>query len=452
MKKMTKVVKIRKGLDIKLKGKPEKTISKNLNIELFALKPPDFEGITPKLKVKIDSEVKAGTALFFNKYQADAMFTSPVSGKVVAINRGERRKLLEIVIKADESIQYEEFKQADPKQLSKEQIIENLLKSGTWPFIRQRPYSIIANPNVEPKAIYISAFDSAPLAPDYDFMLKDEQANLQMGIDALTKLTQGKVYLNLKANDSNSVFAKMKNVEKNYFSGPHPAGNVGIQIHHLNPINKGEVVWYLNPQDIVIIGRLFATGKFDARKTVALVGSEVKKPQYYETILGASIEKIVADNVTTNDNRYISGNVLTGTQIIKKGFISFFDSMISVIPEGKKAEFLGWGTPGFGKYSVSRTFFSWLTPNKEFALNTNMKGGLRSFVVTGEYDKVFPMDILPQHLLKAIIIEDIDQMEELGIYEVAEEDFALCEFVCTSKINVQEIVRNGLNLMYKEMN
>jgi Na+-transporting NADH:ubiquinone oxidoreductase subunit A len=258
--------------------------------------------------------------------------------------------------------------------------------------------------------------------------------------------------LNLKSENSESVFSKLKNVDINYFSGPHPAGNVGIQIHHLNPINKGEVVWYINPQELAMIGRLFANGKLDAKKTVALVGSEVKKPQYFETMLGASIDKIIANNISENENRIISGNVLTGSLISMKGFVGFYDSMISVIPEGNKAELLGWGMPGFGKFSVSRTFCSWMTPKRKYALNTNMKGGLRSFVVTGEYDKVFPMDILPQHLLKAIIIEDIDQMEELGIYEIAEEDFALCEFVCTSKINVQEIVRNGLNIMIKEMN
>lgn len=448
---MTKITKIKKGLDIKLKGKAEKIFTKAERSDTYAVKPPDFQGLTPKLQVKVDYEVKAGSPLFFDKYNPDILFTSPVSGKVVAINRGERRRILEVVVKADTEIKYETFMEADPLSLKREEIIKNLLKSGLWPLIRQRPYAIIANPKDEPKSIFISAFDTAPLAPDNDFVVKDREEVFQKGIDALSKLTLGKIHLNIDADyPAAKVFTQAKNVQINKFKGPHPAGNIGVQIHHIDPINKGDIVWYLYPQDVITIGLLFEKGIYDASKIVTLTGSEVKKRHYYKTMIGASIINLVENNVTKGDHRYIGGNVLTGTAISSEGYIGFYDTQITVIPEGRIPEFLGWGAPGFRKYSVSRTFFSSLTPQKEFRLDTNYHGCLRPFVMTGQYEKVFPMNILPVHLIKSIIVEDIDQMENLGIYEVAEEDFALCEFVCTSKIEVQSIIRQGLDLIRKE--
>ncbi len=450
---MSEVKKIKKGLDIKLIGKADKVLEKADRSETFAIKPTDFPGLTPKLKVKVDAEVKAGSALFFDKYRPEINFTSPVSGKVVAVNRGERRKILEVIIQADNELQYEEFKKANPADLSRDEVKEQLLKSGLWAFLRQRPYDVIANPADAPKAIHISAFDSAPLAADFDYLVEGEAEAFQMGLDALTKLTDGKVHLNINAQKTQSkVFTEAKNVVINKFAGVHPAGNVGVQIHKLDPINKGDVVWVIRPQEILFMGRLFQKGIYDVSRKIALTGSEVKKPSYYDTILGASVRNILKAQLKDDDKiRVISGNVLTGTQIPEDGFLGFYDSQITVIPEGDEYEFLGWALPGLKKFSMSKTFFSWLTPNKEYRLDANLHGEHRAFVMTGEYDKVLPMDVLPQQLIKSIMVEDIDQMEQLGIYEVAPEDLALCEFVCTSKINVQDIVRQGIDLMIKEM-
>ncbi|MCF8296397.1 MAG: Na(+)-translocating NADH-quinone reductase subunit A [Saprospiraceae bacterium] len=449
---MSKIIKIKKGLDINLIGEADKTLT-TISSNSYAVKPTDFEGVFPKMLVKTGDEVKSGTPLFYDKYRENIIFTSPVSGKIGEIKRGEKRVLQEIQIAADAEIKYVEFKKADPNSISKEEIIETLLKSGVWPFIKQRPYSIIADPKDEPKAIHISAFDSSPLAQDFDFIVHGKGDIFQAGIDAISKLTKGKVHLNCNSETTKSkVFLNSKNVQVNLFSGPHPAGNVGTQIHHIDPINKGDVVWVLSPQAVLTIGRLFIEGKYDASKVIALTGAEVKNPKYYKLINGCSIESIIKDNINEGKIRIISGNVLTGTKVEMNGYLGFYDSQITVIPEGDEPEFLGWGMPGFGKFSTTRTFLSFLTPNKKYNLDTNYHGCLRAFVVSGEYEKVFPMDIMPVQLLKSIIVNDIEKMENLGIYEVAEEDFALCDFVCTSKIETQSIIRQGLNTMIKELN
>jgi Na+-transporting NADH:ubiquinone oxidoreductase subunit A len=449
---MSKVIKIKKGLNIKLKGSAEKVLEKTEQASKFAIKPTDFQNLTPKLTVKIDDEVKAGSPLFFDKYQPEVLFTSPVSGKVSAINRGERRKILEVVVDATSSIEYEDFGKADPETLSEEQIKEKLLKSGTWSLIIQRPYGVVANPKSSPKAIYISGFDSAPLAPDFDFSLQGEEKNLQSGIDVLNKLTEGKVHLSLNAEyPTTGIFKDLKNVEYHHFTGPHPAGNVGIQIHNICPINKDDVVWTVSPNEVVIIGRLFNEGKYDAHKVIALAGSEVKNPRYYKVIAGTSISNLVKDHVENNNVRFISGNVLTGTKVEKNGYLGSFSNMVTVIPEGDFYEFFGWIAPGFKKFSAAKSYPTYLFPKKQYKLHTNLNGGKRAFVFSGEYEKVLPMDILPVHLLKSILVDDIDKMEQLGIYEIIEEDLALCEFVCTSKIEVQSILRNGINSMIKEL-
>ncbi len=449
---MSDTIKIKKGLDIRLRGKAEKIFVKARQAELYAVKPPDFHGIIPKLTVKVGDKVKAGTILFFDKARPEVKFTSPVSGLVQLINRGERRRILEVIIKPDETTEYENFKKADPSSLSREEVITNLLESGLWPMVRQRPYNIIANPLETPKAIFISAFDTAPLGPDYDFMLKDMLQEFQTGINALIKLTDGKVHLNISGEYSTStIFTQTKGVQLNKFTGPHPTGNVGVQIQRIDPINKGEVVWVIAPQDIAIMGRLFDKGHYDASRIVALAGSEVKNPKYFKTISGACILSIADNNINEGDQRFISGNVLTGTRVSQKSFLGFYDSQITVIPEGNHHEFMGWLLPGFKKFSLSRSFLSWLSKRKEYKIDTNIHGGERALMITGSFESVFPMDIFPMQLLKAIIIEDIDLMEKLGIYEVVEEDFALCEFVDTSKTNIQAIVRKGLDLMIKEM-
>ncbi len=447
---MSDSIKLRKGLNIKLKGgaKEEvKTLSAPLKV---ALKPTDFLELIPKLKIKVDAVVKAGDALFYDKYHPEIVFTSPVGGKVVSINRGERRRILEVVVERDENAGSVEFVKGNPGSLSGEEIKEQLLKSGLWPFIKKRPYGIIALPDEKPKSIYISTFDTAPLAPNYNFVLKDELATFQTGVDALAKLTDGKVNLGVNRN---SIFTSIKNVEINTFDGPHPAGNVGIQIHHTAPLNKGDVVWTVHVQDVLFIGRLFETGKVDFTKTVALTGSEVEDPKYYKTILGTPVSAITGGNLKQADynQRIISGNVLTGTKVEPAGYLGFYDSQISVIPEGDNYEFMGWALPGVDKFSASKAFLSKLFPKKEYVLDANLHGGERAFVLSGQYEKLVPMDILPVHLLKAILVNDIDKMEQLGIYEVIEEDFALCEYACTSKIKVQSILRKGINTMIKEL-
>jgi len=448
---MLKIIRIKRGLDINLKGKAEKIYIRADRAKTYAVKPTDFHSIMPKLLVKPGEEVKVGTALFFDKYNPDIKFTSPVAGKISTINRGERRKILEVVVEAASEDSYKKFKVADLQLMDRDKIIEVLKESGIWPLIRQRPYDIIADSSKMPKAIFISGFDSSPLAQDVDFIVKDFQKEFQKGIDVISKLTKGKVHLSVNADyPPCKTFADAKGVELHQFSGPHPAGNPGIQIHHIDPVNKGEYVWYLRPQDVIGIGKFFIDGQVDNSTVVALAGSEVKKPVYYKMIKGAAVSSILKDNIKEGNNRIISGNVLTGEALTKVGHLGFYDHMVTVIPEGDHYEFLGWALPGFNKFSHSRTFFSWLRPNKEFNLDTNLNGGRRAFVMSGEYDKVLPMDILPVHLLKAILVEDIDKMEQLGIYELAEEDLALCEFVCTSKTEVQKILRTGLDLMKKE--
>jgi Na+-transporting NADH:ubiquinone oxidoreductase subunit A len=449
---MSKIVKIKKGLDIPLIGQAEKILVKSETSMTYALKPADFHGLTPKLLVKPNEKVKKGTPLFFDKYKPEIVFVSPVSGEVTAINRGERRRVLEVVITPDNQNQSEKFQQADPKSLTTEQVKENLLKSGLWPLMRQRPYDVIANPKDTPKAIFISGFDTAPLAADFDFLINGQEKAFQFGINALKKLTTGKVHLGVNAAfPINPVYAGAQDVEITQYQGKHPAGNVGVQIHHTNPILKGDVIWYMNPTDVVQIGKLFLNGEPDFTRIVALVGSEVKDPCYYRTHIGATVKSIADGKISNTNARYISGNVLTGTQVSPESYLGFYDQQITVIPEGNRYNFLGWAMPNLDKFSMSRTFFSWLSPKKKYALDTNFNGGERAFVMTGEYEKVFPMEILPVHLLKSILAEDIEKMEKLGIYEVAPEDFALCEFVCTSKIESQAIVRKGLDLMLKEM-
>ncbi|WP_372648308.1 Na(+)-translocating NADH-quinone reductase subunit A [Draconibacterium sp.] len=447
---MSEVVKLRKGLNIKLKGSAEKALDKLPVPASVALKPTDFPGLTPKLSVKVDAEVKAGEALFYDKYHPEILFTAPLGGKVVSINRGERRKILEVVIATDEKVGSAEFKKADPSSLSAEEVKEQILKSGIWPFIKKRPYGIIANPEEKPKAIYISTFDTAPLAPDYNFVLDGQLDTFQTGVNALAQLTEGKVNLGVSKD---SAFTAVKNVVVNTFEGPHPAGNVGIQIANTSPINKGEVVWTINVQDVLFIGRLFETGNVDFTKTVALTGSEVQTPKYYQTTVGAPIATLVGGKLVDADynQRIISGNVLTGTKVSAKSFLGYYDSQISVIPEGDEYEFLGWADPGFNKFSATKAYFGKLFPKKEYTMNANIHGGERAFVLSNQYEKLVPMDILPVYLLKAILVNDIDKMENFGIYEVIEEDFALCEYACTSKIEVQKILREGINTMIKEL-
>ncbi len=450
---MTRIVKIRKGLTIKLKGEAEKKLE-SYNPDLYSVQPSGFRIIHPRLIVSEGDQVQAGTPLVFDKKNEKLKLTSPVSGKVLEIRRGEKRRLEQIIIQRDQSDQYVDFGSEDPELLDRKFIAEKLLASGLWPVIRQRPFAIIADPEVVPDAIFISGFDTAPLAPDMVFVMKHhKQEHFQSGINVLKKLTSGLIHLNVHPKlGVPEMFLHTKNVQINQFDGPHPASNVGVQIHHIRPVLKGDVVWYVDPQDVVAIGRLFEEGRYVHKRMYACAGSEFEKTFYFESLIGASVSGLVKGNLFLGNTRIISGNVLTGSTISHDGFIGFYDRMISAIPEGNHHEFLGWANPGFKKFSMSRTYFSWLFRNRHYRLDTNKHGELRAFVMTGQYEKVFPMNLMPVQLLKAIIVRDFELMEQLGIYEVAEEDFALCEVVCTSKIESQTIIREGIDFIIKETN
>ncbi|MGQ9620673.1 MAG: Na(+)-translocating NADH-quinone reductase subunit A [Bacteroidales bacterium] len=449
---MQESYRLKKGFDIKLSGSAEKNIGGEIKSELYGVRPPDFPGLIPKMYVRQGDKVKAGTTLFIDKQRPEVRFASPVSGTVMAVNRGEQRRILEVTVKR-EGDDFEDYGKADVTQLSREDIKQKMLMSGLWPVMRQRPYHIIANPSATPKSIFISGFDTAPLAPDLNFIMDNSPADLfQTGLNAVAKLTEGKVNLVLNgARKPSHVLENAAGVSISYFSGPHPAGNVGVHIHHLDPVNKGEIVWYINLQDVIAVGRLFAEGIYRHDRIIALTGSEVINPQYYRVCNGIALKEITRSNLRDGEQRIISGNVLTGSNTGINGFLGFYDSMITVIPEGRYHEFFGWAKPGINKFSHSRAFLSSFFRKKEYKLDTNLHGGRRAFVMTGLYEKVVPIDILPMQLFKAIIAEDIDAMENLGIYEVAEEDFALCEFICPSKIEIQSIIRQGIELMIKEM-
>ncbi len=444
------IIKLKKGLDIKLKGKPKEEIKELPLSDFYAVKPIDFKNLTPKIVKKAGQKVKAGSVIFQDKHNSKIVFTAPVSGELTEIKRGERRKILEFIIKTDQNIQYEQFKKGSINDFSKQEIKNQIIKSGLWTKIIKRPFGIIANPEQTPKALHISTFDTAPLSQNYNFTLKNSIEDFQTGVNFLNKLTDNKVHLNINANIKNNFFENIKNAKINEFSGKHPTGNVGIQIHHTTPIIKGETVWTINPQDVVFIGRLFSKGILDLTKIIALAGNEVKKPRYYKIITGDKISNIIKNNIKKDNVRYISGNVLSGRKVDKNSFIGAFDNLLTVITEGDYYEMFGWAKPGFNKYSVHKAFFSWLRPNKRWELDTNYHGGLRTFVLTGKMEKVLPMKILPMQLLKACIAEDIDMMENLGIYEIIEEDIALCEFISETKMDFQEIINNAIKLMIQE--
>ena len=448
---MSEDIRIKKGLNIKLKGKAEETISAVPRSGVFAIQPKDFHGITPKLTVKVGDAVSVGSVLFYAKSNEQIKFTSPVGGTVSEIRRGAKRRILSVVITANASDEFVNFGKEDPASLSKEQVLSKLLDSGCWAFVNQRPYDVIANPADEAKAIFISSFDTAPLAPNYGFALKEQEAAFQAGVTALSKLTAGKVYLSV--NDNASFFNKIKDADLLNVAGKHPAGNVGVQISKVAPINTGEKVWTVNAQDVAIIGNLFLTGEFKPNRVLALAGSEVSSPQYYKVTIGQQLDTLLDGRISTANTRVISGNVLTGSKTEgKEDFLGFYDSVVSVIPEGNVHRMLGWLPFVGGKiHSASRTSFSWLTPNKEYTLNTNLNGEERALVVTGEMEKVMPIDIFPMQFLKAVLANDIEKMENLGIYEVAPEDFALIDYTSSSKIEAQQIIRNGLDLMINEV-
>ncbi len=443
---MANVIKLCKGLEINLSGKAATEVTSAKASKVYGLVPDAFVGVKPKVVVKEGDVVKAGDALFVDKLHPEVKFASPVSGKVTLVERGDFRKVLSIQVEPDAQQTYAEFGKGVPSDGKK--VLDELLGSGLFGYFLQRPYAVVANPEETPKAIFVSGFSDMPLAADFEFVVKDQREDFQTGIDALSKIA--KVYLGVKPG---SVLENTKNAEVTVFKGKCPAGNVGVQINHISPVNKGEVVWTLGAEEVLFVGRLFNNGKLDLTRTLAVAGSEVKAPKYVKALVGARIGDILEGNVKGDKKvRVIDGNPLTGTKSSCQAFLGAHSTEVTVIPEGDDVhELFGWIAPRLNEFSVSRSYFSWLMPkNKEYTLDARIKGGHRHMIFSGEYDSVFPMDIYPEQLVKAIIAGDIDRMEALGIYEVAPEDFAVAEFVDSSKVELQRIVREGLDMLRKE--
>lgn len=440
-----------KGYNIPLEGEAEGVIEGNA--ATYAVKPTDFIGLSPipKVTVEVGSKVKAGDTVFFDKKRPEVKYAAPVSGEVVEVNRGEKRRIAEVVILADKDQVSRDYDSLDIANVSREDLVAYLLESGVWPFIRQRPYNVVADSNETPVNIFVSTFDSAPLAPDADLLVAGNEAAFQAGIDTLARLTDGGVHVGLNGNGDAApadAFVNVANATTHWFRGAHPAGNVGVQIHHVAPINKGEVVWTADVQSVITIGRLIAEGRFDTSRLVAVAGAELEKPTYVKTHQGASIKNFVA-GLKQDHVRYISGDVLTGAEVDTKGYLGYYDDQITVVKQGDYNELFGWLVPVAPRPSLSNTFPHFAYPDK-FVADTNTHGEKRAFVVTGQYESVLPMDIYLQHLMKAILVNDFERMEGLGIYELVEEDVALCEFSCTSKMNLQEILRDGLDALREQ--
>jgi Na+-transporting NADH:ubiquinone oxidoreductase subunit A len=450
---MSEQIRLKKGLDIPVAGAASQTIAKTVSADIYAIKPTDFRALVPKMVVKEGDRVLAGDPLFVDKNRPQVSFCSPVSGTVEAVVRGEKRKLLEVRVKADGKMEYRRKKAVVPASLTKEKAAARMLEMGLWPMVIQRPYGIIANPDDSPKSIFISAMDTAPLAPDYDFVLQNRFDDVQTGIDILGKFTKGGVHFSMNYYTCpSSEFKKLRGVIFHEFEGKHPAGNVGVQINHISPINKGDIVWTVDLLSVAMIGKAFNDGIYDATRLVAVTGPAAKNPAYVNAIQGAPMSAF-ADFYDNADNvRLVSGDILTGNNVGADGFLGFFDNQVTILKEGDYYETFGWCKPfRTKKFSLSRTYWSWLCRKKKYDMDTNTNGGARPFVVSDVYGKVLPMDIYPVYLAKACLAKDIEKMENLGIYEVLPEDFALCEFVCPSKTNIQQIISDGIDLMLKEM-
>ena len=450
---MFRNIRIKKGADIRLKGRPTNTVAAAASTATYAVQPPNYHGVVPKLEVKEGTAVQAGTPLFHSKEAPAMKFLSPVSGTVKSIIRGEKRRILAVVVESDGSNSAANLDQLDLSKASADEVKGAMLSHGMFPFVEQRPFADVANPHDSPRSIHISGFDSAPLAPDMQVVLEGRMKEFQSGIHALSALVGGNS-IHLGARPDQSIFRGLDKVELTTFEGPHPAGNVGVQIHHTHPVNKGEVIWTMHAEDVANLGETLTTGRYTSKRTIAATGSAHPAPKYYQTSIGCEIESLT-EGSQGDSVRIVSGNPLTGNHTASGGYLGGLDHQVTLLPEGNEPKFLltsGWLSPGLDKFSLSKSYPTWLLPkSKEFIMDTNTGGEERAFVVTGQYEPVFPFDIYPVQLIKSIMANDIDAMERLGIYEVAPEDFALCEYACTSKIDVQEIIREGLDNLKKEL-
>lgn len=449
------VTSLKRGHDILLEGVASETIDHSVKATTFAVQPTNFIGISPipKVVVEVGDEVKAGDILFHEKKRPEWKWAAPVSGEVIAVNRGAKRAITEVVILADKEMSYRSLDAIDLEQASREELKGFLQESGAWPLIMQRPFNVIADTAATPRDIFISTFDSAPLAPNLNLVVEGNEAAFQKGLDALNKLTDGSVYLGLDARDGHAPHTAFENatgVEKHWFRGAHPSGNVGVQIHHLKPLASSDVAWTLTVQNVITLGRLFTEQRFNTERLVALTGAELHAPKYVNTYLGAKVGDLLDGNLANDHVRFISGDVLSGEQKTVDGFLNFHDDQITVVEEGDDYQLFGWLLPSLNTPSISKTFPSAFLPDLTFKANTNTNGEKRAFVVTGNYEEVLPMDIYPQSLFKSILVGDFERMEGLGLHELVEEDVALCEFVCVSKQPVQQIVRQGLDMMREQ--
>ena len=450
---MSNDIRIKNGLTINLKGAAKNIVKEAPYPKSVSLNPSNFHLIIPKMVVRVGEKVNVGDVIFYSKKDERIKFCSPVDGLIKEIVRGAKRKIIEIVIDVDKNQKKLEHNIIELEKLNADEIKNIILNSGCWPFIKQRPYEIIANPSEKPKSIFISSFNSAPISADFQIILDDQKEEFKTGLKVLSKLTDGEINICIK-KDISTFINDIKGIKTHIVSGPHPSGNVGVQIHHINPINSGERVWTLGPEDVAILGRFFLTGFYNPIRTIAVSGAPVKYPQYYKTIVGSELCEIINDAGTDlNDSlRIINGDVLTGTKVESDNYLGFYNNTVSVLREGNHHRIFGWVPFINNKVpSIYKTSFSWLFPNKKYDLDTNLNGEERAFVVTGEMERVFPMDIFPMQLLKECMAENIDKMESLGIYEVAPEDFSLIDYSSSSKIEAQYIIRKGLDLMIKEV-
>lgn len=445
---------LKKGFDIKLEGAASGQIGK-ANVSTFAVQPPNFRGISPipKMMVGIGDNVKAGDHLYFDKKNEAVKHVAPVSGEIIAINRGERRSIAEVVILADKEQQYRELPTFDLEGSSREELVNHLCDTGAWTLFHQRPFNVLADLAHAPANIFISTFDTAPLAPNLDLVVEGQGAAFQKGLDVLNHLTEGQVHLGLNANSDaapSSVFTNADGVEKHWFKGQHPAGNVGIQIHHIAPVTPNTTVWTLGVQEVLTLGKIFTENKYDGGRVVALTGAELASPKYVRTVAGANIGDLLKGNVTNEKVRFISGDVLSGKKKSAENFLNFYDDQVTVVAEGDYYEMFGWLLAGKPVPTLSKSLPEGVFADATYVADTNTHGEKRAFVVTGQYESVLPMDIYPQHLMKAVLTNDYEKMEGLGIHELVEEDIAICEYVCTSKQPLQQILRTGLDMMNEQ--